>query len=87
MTSAARAADQYGLEEGTPDIQSIDVLAFGPDGVLFVGDARSAAIFAIQTGETSGDPDETEFNVEGLNVKIAEVLGGVRRIYRSRISR
>lgn len=75
VTSSVRAADQYGLEEGTPDIQSADVLAFGPDGVLFVGDTRSAAIFAIQTGETSGDPDAAEFNVEGLNVKIAEALG------------
>lgn len=75
LTTAGRAADQYGLDKGTPDIQSASVLAFGPDGVLFVGDTSSAAIFAIQTGEISGDPDEAEFNVEGLNVRIAEALG------------
>jgi hypothetical protein len=75
LTTVGRAADQYGLDKGTPDIQSADVLAFGPDGVLFVGDTRSAAIFAVQTGELSGNPDEAEFNVEGLNVRIAEALG------------
>jgi hypothetical protein len=75
VASASRGADQYGLSKGTPDLQSADVLAFGPDGVLFVGDTKSAAIFAIQTGEISGDPEKADYNVEGLNVRIAEALG------------
>ncbi len=34
------------LKEGAPDLKSADRLAFGPDGVLFVGDTKGAAIFA-----------------------------------------
>jgi hypothetical protein len=72
----APAADAYGLKEGKPDLKSADVLAFGPDGILFIGDTQSAAVFAIQTGDKSGKPAEANINVEGLNVKIAEKLGG-----------
>ncbi|MEI9912372.1 MAG: hypothetical protein WDO71_23595 [Bacteroidota bacterium] len=27
----------YGLKTGTPSVQSISALAFGPDGILFIG--------------------------------------------------
>lgn len=70
------AADVYGLEKGKPDLKSADVLAFGPDGILFVGDTQSAAVFAIQTGDKAGKPADANINVDGLNVKIAEKLGG-----------
>lgn len=70
------AADVYGLQQGTPDLKSADVLAFGPDGILFVGDTQSAAVFAIQTGDKTGQPADANINVDGLNVKIAEKLGG-----------
>lgn len=70
------AADVYGLTEGNPGLQSADVLAFGPDGVLFIGDTKSAAIVAIQTGDKTGTPAEAKINIDGLNVKIAETLGG-----------
>jgi hypothetical protein len=70
------AADVYGLTEGKPDLKSADILAFGPDGILFIGDTQSAAVFAIQTGDKLGKPAEAKVNVEGLNVKIAEKLGG-----------
>jgi len=72
----ASAADVYGLTEGNPELKSADVLAFGPDGILFIGDTQSAAVVAIQTGDKTGKPAEAKINVEGLNVKIAEKLGG-----------
>jgi hypothetical protein len=74
--SALHGADPYGLEKGTPELKSADVLAFGVDGILFVGDAQTAAVFAIQTGDKSGNPPEAMYDIEGLNVKIAEQLGG-----------
>src|SRR5690348_1493918 len=43
---------------------------------LFVGDTQSAAVFAIQTGDKTGKPGDANINVDGLNVKIAEKLGG-----------
>src|SRR6185436_17883020 len=48
--------------------------AFGPDGILFVGDTKSATIFAIGTGDTKGDPAKVNLNVTGLNAKVAELL-------------
>ena len=49
------AADD-GLEKGTPKIQSAGPMTFGPNGILFLGDPKSAAIFAIDTDDNSGDP-------------------------------
>jgi hypothetical protein len=73
---AAHAADsQFGLQEGNPDLKSAGPLAFGPDGILLVGDTREAAVWAIATGDTSGNPATVELNVEGVNEKIAALLG------------
>lgn len=69
------AADQYGLTKGTPDIKTIGALAFGPAGILFAGDSQSGAVFALQTGDATGDPAAARYDVPGLNVKIAETLG------------
>ena len=45
------------------------------DGILFVGDAQGAAVFAIQTGDKSGNPAEATYEIQGLNIKVAEQLG------------
>ncbi|MBS0202872.1 MAG: hypothetical protein JSS49_08245 [Planctomycetes bacterium] len=66
---------EWGLKEGAPAIKTASALAFGPDGILFVGDAKSAAIFAIGTGDTKGDAGAANINITGLNLKIAETLG------------
>src|SRR5215468_2829976 len=41
-----------GMVEGKPAIKSVSQLAFGPEGILFIADSKSAAIFAIATGDT-----------------------------------
>jgi hypothetical protein len=74
MCGAVRA-DQYGLKEGAVDLKSANVLAFGPDGVLFVGDAQAAKIYAIQTGDKPGDAADVQQNVEDLSGKLAKELG------------
>src|SRR5439155_13155634 len=52
LAGRSRAADlTESLKTGTPDSKSVGPLAFGPDGVLFVGDRQAAAIFAIDTGD------------------------------------
>ncbi|MEZ6067480.1 MAG: hypothetical protein R3B90_17625 [Planctomycetaceae bacterium] len=73
--SSTQAADLYGLGAGNPELQSIGPMAFGPAGIIFVGDSKGGAIFALQTGDRDGDAAQASFNVEGLNVKIAEALG------------
>lgn len=75
LSMSASFGAEWGLKEGTPEIKSAGALAFGPDGILFVGDAKSATIFAIGTGDTKGDPSKVSLNVSGLNAKVAEALG------------
>ena len=53
LTGTAVFAD-HGLIVGNPDLQSAGPLTFGPDGILFVGDSKGGAIFALDTGETEG---------------------------------
>lgn len=74
--SGLSAADQWGLERGTPEIQSAGALAFGPDDVLFVGDARSASVFAIATSNREGDAGKASINIDDLGGAINDVLGG-----------
>ncbi|MGE0374664.1 MAG: hypothetical protein AB7I48_07010 [Planctomycetaceae bacterium] len=69
------AADIYGLEPGSPELLSAGQLAFGPDGILLVGDARGGAVFAIATDDKSGIPADAEINIEDLSEKVGGQLG------------
>jgi hypothetical protein len=71
-SAAAGRADD--LKAGTPDLKSATALAFGPNGLLFVGDSAGAAVFAIDTGDTKAAGKDA-LNVEKLNSKIAAALG------------
>ena len=58
-----------------PDLKSAGPIAFAPGGVLLVGDATGAAVFAIETGDTEGNPEKVSYNIPGLNAKVAAALG------------
>lgn len=75
LGATAGHAAEWGLEEGTPELKSAGPLAFGPDGILLVGDVKAAAVFAIDTADAEGEPAKVQVNVERLNEKVAEVLG------------
>lgn len=60
---------------GTPDILSINAIAFGPQGVLFVGDSKHASVFAIETGDINDAKEAGDVSVEGFDVKLAATLG------------
>jgi hypothetical protein len=63
------------MKEGKPAFQSMGPLAFGPDGILFVADTKAAAIVAISTGDATPASGAKLLNVEGINQKIAGLLG------------
>lgn len=63
-----------GLTPGTPPLKSISVIAFGPAGLLFVGDPAAASVFAIETRDTKPVGDQP-VNVERIDGRIAAVLG------------
>ena len=64
-----------GLQKGTPDIKSISALAFGSDGILFVGDSKSATVFAVQTSTTKNNKQAKPFAMQNIDQKIAAALG------------
>src|SRR5436309_2833585 len=75
LAAPTRAADaDKGLTKGTPDIKSAGALAFGPDGILFIGDSLGAAVFAIDTEDRTPSP-AGPFKVQGIDEKIASLLG------------
>ena len=61
------------LSAGKADVESAGPLAFGPDGVLFVGDSKSAAIFALDTGDRT--PGSGNVDIADVDAKIAAILG------------
>lgn len=76
--AAAPGADpSASLKKGTPDLKSAGPLTFGPDGILFVGDTQGAALFAIDTGDRTRDKSAGTINVQGINTKVAELLGTI----------
>jgi hypothetical protein len=64
-----------GLKEGKPDLKSAGPLAFGPDGILFVGDTAGAALFAIDTGDKAETKEKARVEVKDVSGTIAKMLG------------
>jgi len=60
---------------GTPAILSMNALSFGPEGILFIGDSKSASVFAIETGDEQKIDKAEAQNVQHVDVKLAEALG------------
>ncbi|GAB5403481.1 MAG: hypothetical protein Aurels2KO_17120 [Aureliella sp.] len=50
-------------------------MAFGPDGVLLIGDSLSAAVFAVETGDVASDRRAVAPNVDAINQAIADMVG------------
>ncbi|MBM3739498.1 MAG: hypothetical protein FJW39_27340 [Acidobacteria bacterium] len=75
LTASAYAANlTSSLKSGKAELKSAGPLAFGPEGILFVGDPLGAQIFAISTGDTKA-AKTAEVEVSGLHEKIANLLG------------
>jgi hypothetical protein len=73
LTTMGSAAED-GLAKGTPAMKSATALAFGPHGLLFVGDSQAATIFAIDTGDSKPARDKA-VDVNKLDGKIAAAIG------------
>jgi len=62
------------LSRGAVELQSAGPLAFGPEGILFIGDPLGAAVFAIETTDTKGSTI-ADVQAAKLDSKIADLLG------------
>jgi hypothetical protein len=75
VLGAALTAQGADLAKGTPDLKSAGPLAFGPNGLMFIGDAQGGAIFAIDTADRTSDSPGGTIKVEGIDEKVAAMLG------------
>src|SRR5262245_60279050 len=77
LTAAmARGAEPTAsLKKGKPDLKSAGPLTFGPEGILFVGDTKGAALFAIDTGDAPAAAAKRSVQVKDVAGKIAALLG------------
>lgn len=55
--------------------RSISVIKFGPDNVLFIGDSRTATLFAYPLGPAAPATASRPYNVYALDQTIADLLG------------
>jgi len=76
LAGAARAESPLAsLKTGTPELKSAGPLAFGPEGILFVGDPQAATIYAIDTGDNKPAASADRPKVAGVNEKVGALLG------------
>ncbi len=75
LVAAINRPAKSGLEKGTPGIKSISSLAFGPDGILFIGDSKSATVFAVVTKDTKRNKQSSPIQMQSIDQKIAAALG------------
>ena len=67
--------ENLGLNIGTPAIKSVGPLAFGPAGILFVGDNVGATIFAVDVADPDADREPQAVNLENFDASLASYLG------------
>ena len=73
VQAARTAAPATALAAGNSGLKSAGALAFGPDGVLFVGDSAGGAIAAIDTADRT--PGSGKVDVQGIDEKVAAMVG------------
>ena len=73
--AAARTSATSSLMPGKAQLTSAGPLAFGPDGVLFVGDSIGGQIVALDTNDHTPARSGVKIDVRGVDTKIAALVG------------
>lgn len=60
---------------GDPGVQSINAMAFGPEGILFIGDSKSASVIAIDTKDVTPKAAPEKIEMQQVDIAIATSLG------------
>lgn len=60
---------------GKANIQSMSVMTFGPEGILFIGDSQAGKIFALDFNDREKAEKIESFQLEDLESKLAGLMG------------
>jgi hypothetical protein len=71
-TPAGVAAE---LSAGKANLITAGRLAFGPNGILFVGDSVGGSIVALDTNDQTAPTSTAKTDVQGIDAKIAALVG------------
>jgi hypothetical protein len=71
----ALCASTSNLQPGKAELKSAGSLAFGQDGILFVGDTAGASIWALDVQDNKMAKGSSAIEIKGINEKIAAMLG------------
>ena len=74
-TTYRSVESKYGMVVGTPEIKSISSLSFGPEGILFIGDSKSATVFAVDTKDAGMTAKAANVEIKNIDQKVAALLG------------
>ena len=61
--------------KGETGIQSISVMTFGPEGILFIGDSKLGKVIALDLNDRTEKKENEPFNLENIESKLASLLG------------
>ena len=75
MSASGGGAMTEGMTLGAPDIKSGGPMAFGPEGILFMGDTQGAAVFAIDLNDRVSNTVSKPIDIIGIDKKLAAMLG------------
>jgi len=75
MSARTPVSAAAALATGRVDLKSAGALAFGPDGVLFVGDSVGGSVVALDTADRTPVRAAAKVDVQGLDTKIAALVG------------
>ena len=67
--------DPLGMTEAEMNIRSAGALAFGPDGVLLIGDSVGAQVFAVDVGTGTAASSTSPVRLAHVDRQIASLLG------------
>ena len=63
------------FKTGDPQVKSMNSLAFGPQGILFIGDSQGAEIIAIDTEDKEAAGEVSAVEMKKVDETIAAMLG------------
>jgi hypothetical protein len=75
MRDDAPAATAVSAKPAGGPLESAGVLAFGPKGVLFVGDSQGATVYAFEVRDEAKDESAEPLAIASIDQKIASLLG------------
>ncbi|GAB4233661.1 MAG: hypothetical protein Tsb0034_06980 [Ekhidna sp.] len=64
-----------GMKVGTPSINSLSVLSFNSEGILFIGDSYGGKVFAVDFGDNKKSDNDKHLSIADLEGDLASFLG------------